>query len=253
MRVSGKEHISGSSPITFNARAAVNTRQNTKDCDILTISKTAKNAFKNQSDSDNMLNSLLKQKQHIADSKNSLIEKTLEQDKSLADVKDQLADYDDQLKNIDKQISDYMLQEKKKALGTDEKDESKDDAGSNEPKNKQEMQNEKLNGIVLLDSNIQDIRSGMSIKEKLEGQSKVLKTEIKVDEARSISGLPATAKRDEVAKINASIDNLTKMLSDKLTDTQKKIENTKNASSSGNSESSDDPQKTSALQDSGDG
>jgi len=244
MRILSTTSIFGTSSNSTNIRTADNNKQHSKNCDILTISKSAKNAFNNQSKKGNMLDSLLKQKQDIMESKNNLIERTLDQEQSLTTIKDQLADYDDQINVIDKQISDYMLQEKQKALGNDEKDEKEEAADNDKSKTRQEIQNEKLNCIVSLNSDIPDIQNSISIKEKLEGQTKVLKREIKADEARSLSGLQATAKRKELASINDSIDNITKMVSDKLTETEQKIEDTFGNEST---KSSDKAEKTSAM------
>lgn len=58
--------------------------------DHLSISKSAKAAFQNQSKMSGMVDSLLKQKQSIIDSKNSLIERTTKNSHNLDSIQDQL-------------------------------------------------------------------------------------------------------------------------------------------------------------------
>jgi len=223
MRISNITAAIGTKYTSLNSNVANKSmnQNSSTNCDTLSISNSAKNAFSKQSQMSSMLDSLLKQKQNIIDAKNSLIERTTEKEESLSSIKDQLSEFEDQINTIDSQISSYMLEEKGKALGTDKKNDTEAD---NKPKTEREAQDAQLNNIVSLDTNILQIQVGSSIKDKLEGQSRVLVNEIKLDEARSITGQKATSKREQLTEINANIDNISKNISKAFVDTKEKIE-----------------------------
>ena len=73
------------------------TQNKNSSFDTLSISNSGKNAFNNNSKMSNVLDSLQKQKQNIIESKNKLIERTMEKEKSLDSIKDQLAEYDENI------------------------------------------------------------------------------------------------------------------------------------------------------------
>lgn len=206
--------------------------------DTLSISNSAKNAFSKQTRMSNILDSLLKQKQNIMDTKNSLIERTMEKEESLSSIKDQLADFDDQISTIDSQISSYMFEEKRKAFGTDKKE---DNVADSKPKTEQEVQDARLNNIVSLSNNIQEIEVGSAVKDKLEGQTRILESEIKLDEGRSFTGINATSKRKQLTKINKNIENISKMVGETLVETKEKIEDNVDSENTDTSINSQEP------------
>ena len=190
------------------------------NCDTVSISKSAKNAFHKQSKMRSFIDSLLKQKQNIIDSKNSLIERTVENGQGLDYIKDQLETYDEQINAIDKQIAEYALKEQQKKIGMDKKENKIPD---NQPKTEQEVRNEQLNNIIALSSDISQIQVVSSVKSKMQGQTKILAKEIELDESRSISGQKAVYKREQLGKIEERISGINKKIGESLKDVGEKI------------------------------
>ncbi len=188
--------------------------------DTLSISKSAKNAFQKQYEIGTLLDSLLKQKQNIIDSKNSLIERTTKNGQGLDSIKDQLENYNEQINAIDKQITEYTFKEQQKKIDMDEKENKIPD---NQPKTEQETQNEQLNNIVELSNDISQIQVVSSVKSKMHGQAKVLAKEIELDESRSPSGQKAVYKREQLEKIEERVSDITKKIGEALKDTGEKI------------------------------
>ncbi|KTD85134.1 hypothetical protein [Paenibacillus etheri] len=184
--------------------------------DKLSISKSAKAAFQNQSKMDGMVNSLLKQKQSIIDSKNSLIERTTKSSHNLDSIQDQLKEFDKQLQTIDQQIAKYTFEEQQKNLENTQKENQTD-----EPKTEQEIQNERLNTIVSVSQDVTQMEVVSSTHTKMRGEAKVLTKEIELDEARSTHS--ATAKREQLSKIEDKISEMNETLGDAMKDTGDKI------------------------------
>lgn len=184
--------------------------------DKLSISKSAKAAFQNQSKMDGMVNSLLKQKQSIIDSKNSLIERTTKSSHNLDSIQDQLKEFDKQLQTIDQQIAKYTFEEQQKNLENAQKENQTD-----EPKTEQEIQNERLNTIVSVSQDVTQMEVVSSTHTKMRGEAKVLTKEIELDEARSTHS--ATAKREQLSKIEEKISDMNETLGDTIKETGDKI------------------------------
>ena len=124
----------------------------------------------------NMINSLMKQKMEITDRKNSLIASTIEKGSSMESIKSQLEEYDQQIENIDLQISQAMARELEK-----QEDKEKED---NEPKTREELQNERLTDVVTLSGNVRNADMLDSVKTKVDGRIKILESEISLDTGR---------------------------------------------------------------------
>ncbi|MGE7615055.1 hypothetical protein [Paenibacillus sp. NPDC101420] len=184
--------------------------------DHLSISKSAKAAFQNQSQMSGMVDSLLKQKQSIIDNKNSLIERTTKNSHNLDSIQDQLKEFDKQLQTIDQQIAKYTFEEQQKNLEKAQKEDLSD-----EPKTEQEIQNERLNTIVAISQNVSQMEVVSSTHSKMHGEARVLTKEIESDEARSTHS--ATAKREQLSKIEDRISEMNETLGDTIKDTGDKI------------------------------
>jgi len=184
--------------------------------DHLSISKSAKAAFQNLSKMSGMVDSLLKQKQSIIDSKNSLIERTTKNSHNLDSIQDQLKEFDKQLQTIDQQIAKYTFEEQQKNLEKAQKEDLSD-----EPKTEQEIQNERLNTIVAISQNVSQMEVVSSPHSKMHGEARVLTKEIESDEAHSTHS--ATAKREQLSKIEDRISEMNETLGDTIKDTGDKI------------------------------
>lgn len=184
--------------------------------DHLSISKSAKAAFQNQSKMGGMVDSLLKQKQSIIDSKNNLIERTTKNSHNLDSIQDQLKEFDKQLQTIDQQIAKYTFEEQQKSL---EKAQKADPA--DEPKTEQEIQNERLHTIVAVSQDVNQMELISSTRTKMHGEAKVVSKEIELDKARS--GSASASKQEHLANLEEKISDMNETLGDTIKETGDKI------------------------------
>jgi hypothetical protein len=119
--------------------------------------------------------SLMKQKMNITKSKDSLISRTLEKGGTLDSIKPQLDAYEEQLKNIDTQISSVVA---KKIENQAEKMKPQYD---NKPKTGDAVQSERLTSILSMSGDLQQARAASAVKAKVDGDSRGLELEIKLD------------------------------------------------------------------------
>lgn len=152
-----------------------------------------------------MIETLMKQKQNIMDNKNQLISKTLEKGDSLENIKTQIQSYDEQLKMLEEQISKAMTEQTEKQ----EKDEK-----TNKPRTKEEMEQEKLNNMINLSTDLSKAETISSVKNKMEGQSRVWEREIKADGIRASEG-----KTSDLLQLKVRMSNLSEDLSSEIGDT----------------------------------
>ena len=152
-----------------------------------------------------MLESLMKQKQNIIENKNQLIAKTLEKGDSLENIKTQMQSYDEQLKMLEEQISKAMTEQTEKQ----EKDEK-----TNKPRTKEEMEQEKLNNMITLSTDLSKAQTISSVKNKIEGQTRVWQRELKADGPRASEG-----KLSDYVKLKVRSNNLSEDFGSAVADT----------------------------------
>ncbi len=169
-----------------------------------------------------LLKSLMEQKTRIIEQKNSLIGSTLEKYGSLDTIKLQLENYDEQMKNIDNQIAEMMAKEMEKQT---EKLEKQNDS---KPKTEEEIQNERLAGVVSLAGDLQQTKTISSVQSRAEGDARVLKSEIELDKMRAGSSPGAkemiAKKESTLAGLEQKVMDLTSKVSDKLSDIVENID-----------------------------
>lgn len=192
----------------------------TNQHDTVSISQSSKNAFQSQTKISSLLDSLLKQKQNVIDSKNRLIERTTEKGQSLSSIKEQLDIFDEQIDTIEKQIAEHIFKEQQKKMGTNQ---NKQPAAEHQPNTKEDSQNEQLNNLVALSSDMTQLKTVSSVKSKMQGQARILAKEIEQDEARSLSGQKAVAKREQLGKIKDKISEMNNKVGEALKDAGEKI------------------------------
>lgn len=138
---------------------------------------------------------LNKQKMAIEDRKNELLASAQEKGLSQDYIQAQLDSYDEQIKEIDKQISEVSVQQMMTAAEQQKTVIQKND---NRPKTEQEIQNEKMNNLMSLSSGFDRVSITNSVKNRIDGASRVLKTEIELDKGRA-GGAAIQGKEDELA------------------------------------------------------
>lgn len=168
----------------------------------------------------NPLENLMNQKTRITDQKNSLIASTLEKGGSLDSIKSQLENFDEQMKSVNDQIAEVMAKEMEKQTDRMKKQED------SEPKTKEEIQNEQLADITDLSADIKQAQTISSVQARVDGNAKVLKSEIKLDKQYSGS---SPGSNDMISKKEATLEameqkslSLTSELSQKLSATADK-------------------------------
>lgn len=193
--------------VSVSGEHTLSHKKEKEDKDSLFISDQARNMLKNkgQSGVSKSIELLMKQKDNIMDSKNKLIEKTLESGAQLDSIKDRLKDMDEQMSLLDEQMSKLLLDEQQKALGLDE--ESKKSAEvDREPKTEQEVETGSQQNMLQLAGSLDQVEQLTSQRSKMEGEVRVLKSEIALDETRSSH--PSTAKRERVLELNKNMDKI---------------------------------------------
>lgn len=170
-----------------------------------------------QGKKNSLLDNLMKQKMSITEQKNSLIHSTLEKGGTLDTIQSQIAHYDEQLKTIDDQITKLTASElKKKAEKAKNQEDSK-------PKTEEEIQKERLTAVVSLAENLQQTKTIRSVQSKVNGEARVLKSEIELDHMHSGSSPGATemiAKKEERL---ASLEQKSMSLSSEVSNRQSDV------------------------------
>lgn len=151
-----------------------------------------------------MIESFMKQRQSIIEQKEKLTSSTLEKGGTLDSIKSQLESFDEQIKNIDQQIAKTMAEQTKK------QEEKKVDIYS-KPKTREEVENQRLTNIVSNSSDLRQAEVISSVKKKVDGESRILKAQIKTGNG------PIESKKEQVTALDQQSVNLASQVSEKLT------------------------------------
>lgn len=158
--------------------------------DTLTIGQGAKK--------NSVFEQLAKQRENITKQKYDLIGRTLEKGGSMESIKGQLEVYDEQLKNLDIQMKQALMEQKEKK--------EENNGIKNEPKTEEELQAQRMNRLLQSDNSLEQAEVITSVKERTEGEIKVLKSEISLDGDSVLD-----SKVDQLADLEGKLHNLTMM------------------------------------------
>lgn len=170
------------------------------------------------------IENLTKQKDAIMERKNALIGKTLENDGDMEAIQPQLDMYNEQLETIDKQIAQITAQQLEQAA---KKDEEKKSDKADENKTEEQIETENLSNLANATKSIKDAELVSSVKNKVDGEVRVKKTEIKMGELQIIhfqdkaACNPGTNVSDIIAHLREGIkvkENLVSELESKVLD-----------------------------------
>ena len=153
------------------------------DRDTVTISFLGQN-------SNSRIRNLMEQKQSLLERKNQWVNSALENGQDIKSIHDMLESYEEQLNELEQQISQEMARQNS---GQPEKVQS---SKNDEPKTKQEIEQEKISNLVDLSSGMSQIRTVQSSQTQVEGEARVLESEIKMDKGR-MGDTEITAKKEE--------------------------------------------------------
>ena len=155
-----------------------------------------------------MIQSLIEQKQKVTDNKNNLISKTLEEGKDIKSIKEQVKLYDEQVKEINEQITDLKFQKKQISYMNLKK---KNPANK---KNKAKKSNSsKVSSVMGKHSQFATNKTIMSLMKKAEGKQRILRKEKELDMSRGMS--TESVERD-LGDVKDTISHLNKILSGKV-------------------------------------
>lgn len=132
----------------------------------------------------NIIENLSKQKENIIESRNKLVTTTIENGGDIKNIKDQLKLYAKQLQDIDKQIADIKAQQTKSVFDKNKKEDKTTHKIDNEHKTDAELEIEELSTIANISDNVKYSKKVSSIKDNAEGEIRVKKTELNLEQLR---------------------------------------------------------------------
>ncbi len=165
-----------------------------------------------------LIESLNKQKEKIIENKNELIARTLEKGCSMDSIKDRLETFEEQIKGIDNQIAQITSEQLKQQAEKQKK------IACTKPKTEDGAETERLHSMVSMSSSLDEAKVVSSVKTKVEGQSKVLGMEIKLDASRK--GVHKT-KYENLAKLQNRAADLTAQVGESLSKVYEEIKEIK--------------------------
>ena len=170
-----------------------------------------------------LIETLMKQKMSITDQKNSLISSAKKDGRSMDSIKSQVEAYEKQLKEIDQQMTEAMAKEMEKQAEKSKKDD--------EPKTEQEIENERLANVMDLSQGLQKAEVTDSVKNRVDGEARVLKSEIELDQMYNPSADVAD-KEAEVAELEKKSAELLSDVGEIVAETAEKAEEQNEAAAS---------------------
>lgn len=170
--------------------------------------------------SSGVMDLLNKQKMAIEDRKNELLASAQEKGLSQDYIQAQLDSYDEQIKKIDEQISEVSVQQMMTAA---EQQKTVIKQTDNRPKTEQEIQNEKMNNLMAISSGFDRISITNSVKNRIDGASRVLKTEIELDKGRA-GDAAIQGKEDELAAMQQQSRALNVKIGEQIADVNEQIQ-----------------------------
>ncbi len=146
----------------------------------------------------NLLNQLNKQKANILERRDQFLQQAHKQGQSDDTIRSQLEQFDEQLRQIDQQIQEANLQKMKDAS---EKAVPKDK--TEKPKTKQEAQNRILSNLMGAAAEVDRMEDVSAQKASVDGNARVLKSEIELDKVRGASAEDVAPKEERLAQLES--------------------------------------------------
>ena len=147
----------------------------------------------------------MSQKQFIQESKEAEMQRGLEKGYM---NKDKLEEYDKQLEMIDKQITEAVTKQYM------DKDENKGtDSTDNKVMTEEEYEKRKMKDMMSMASGMEQTEIVSSVKEKVDGEARVLKSEIKLDGNKVLE-----IKKERVIELEARSEDLLEQVGNKIAD-----------------------------------
>ncbi len=162
----------------------------------------------------NLLNQLNKQKANILERRDQFLQQAHKQGQSDDVIKSQLEQFDEQLRQIDQQIQEANLQKMKDAS---EKAVPKEK--TEKPKTKQEVQNNIMSNLMDAAASVDRMEDVSAQKAGIDGDARVLKSEIELDKVRGASAEDLAPKEDRLAQLQSRSQGLMQDIGEGLSET----------------------------------
>ncbi len=167
------------------------------DRDTVTIS------FLGQS-SNSRIRNLMEQKQSLLERKNQWVNSALKNGQDIKSIHDMLDSYEEQLNELEQQISQEMARQNSR-----QPEKVQSPKKNNEPKTKQAIEQERISDLVDLSSGMSQIRTVQSSQTQVEGEARVLESEIKMDKGRMGDTEIIAKKEEKLAQLQQKAAELT--------------------------------------------
>lgn len=158
-----------------------------------------------------LIQQLMNQKQLIQESKNAEMKRGLENGYV---NQDKIDEYNEQLEMLDKQIAEAAA---KQAAGEVEEQDSKL-SDSKKVMTEEEYEQRRMMDILDLSSGVEQTETVSSAKEKMDGEARLLKAEIKSDGGKALE-----SKRERVQEIEARSSDLMEQIGEKIADINENV------------------------------
>nr|WP_304968538.1 hypothetical protein [uncultured Dubosiella sp.] len=207
MKISGYQYGSQYSSISFLGKQKVENagQTNAKNQGVVGLTGDRDRVMISPLGQDNsQIKSLMGQKQFLLERKNKLIHCALENGGDRTSIQSLLDSYEEQLKELEEQISQEMFRQNGEAM-----EKSQESRGKEEPKTKEEMEQERMADLVELSSGMARARTVQASKNQVEGEARVLESEIKMDRGRTGDTEAIGEKEERLAQLQQKAAELT--------------------------------------------
>lgn len=195
MRISGYENISVSffrsqplQNIGKTKAAKQGAGSAPEDRDVVTISFLGKM-------NNSRLKDLMDQRQSLLERKNELLNSVSERGGDVKSIGSILDSYEEHLKELEQQISQELTRQNR------EQEEKPQPSKKGKPKTKQELEQERIAGLVDLSAGMAQARTIQASQTQAEGEARVLESEIKMDKGRGGDSEITARKEEKLAQL----------------------------------------------------
>lgn len=148
---------------------------------------------------------LMEQRQSLVERKNEWLQSAMEKGEDVKSLRDMLDSYEEQMKELDQQISQEMARQNREQLDKAQQAAKKEE----EPKTKEEIEQERMASLMALSSGISQAETVQSSQTRIDGEARVLESEIKMDKGRTGDTEITAKKEEQLAKLQAKAAELT--------------------------------------------
>ncbi len=148
---------------------------------------------------------LMEQRQSLLERKNEWLQSAMEKGEDVKSLRDMLDSYEEQMKELDQQISQEMARQNREQLDKAQQAAKKEE----EPKTKEEIEQERMASLMALSSGISQAETVQSSQTRIDGEARVLESEIKMDKGRTGDTEITAKKEEQLARLQAKAAELT--------------------------------------------